>query len=39
VNTALADVRAAIGQWPDLAREAGVPEAKARQVQADFRPV
>ncbi len=33
----LDQVKAAVGTWPDLAREAGVPEAKARQVAQDFR--
>jgi serine/threonine-protein kinase HipA len=38
-NAALAEVKAAILQWPEAAKEAGVPEAKAKQVQSDFRPV
>ena len=38
-NAALADVKAAIQQWPDIAKEAGVPEAKANEVQKDLRPV
>jgi serine/threonine-protein kinase HipA len=36
---ALADVRAAIAAWPDVAGEAGVPDAGIRKIQADFRPL
>ncbi|MBS0631388.1 MAG: type II toxin-antitoxin system HipA family toxin [Verrucomicrobia bacterium] len=36
---ALNTVKAALAGWRDVAKEAGIPEAKAAQVQQDFRPV
>ncbi len=35
----LDEVRAALERWPACAREAGVPEDKARLIAGDFRPV
>ena len=38
-NAALLAVKSAISEWADIAKEAGVPDPKAQQVQSDFRPV
>lgn len=36
---ALDQVKAPVAAWPDFARESGLTESKAVQVQTDFRPV